>query len=148
MNHDTSNLPLARRGLARLNIGCARLIFGLLAGMSIWLGGCQHRSVMQDDLAAVPWERDSPWRQADSSVMLTPDARLALRDAGWDMDAPAWYDSRRDELPGVTAPNQTQVVYQRSVTLTRDYYGTSNGRVRDQSHTHTYNLRIEATTPR
>lgn len=129
----------------RLAVGLKLMLCAISLATAV---GChQHKPMMHDDRAAVPWEEGQPWRQVESSVMLTPEAQMAMAEAGYDADAPAWYDSRNDQQAGVVAPNQTRVVYQRSVTYTRDYYGTSNGRVRDQSHTHTYNLRIEESIP-
>lgn len=116
----------------------------LLLGVALLLTtGCTAPPMESPSESAAPWAEGQPWRQADSSVLYTPDALQEMAWVGQSPDDSTWYDSRNDQLAGVNAGLRTRVVRQRSVTHTHTNLGTSNGRVYDNSYSHTYTRRVE-----
>ena len=69
----------------------------------------------------------------------------AMHQAGMTADQLAWYDTRNDHLPAVHAGSQQTTIRETSRTWSHDSFGSSNGRVRDNSFTHTHTRRIEET---
>lgn len=121
------------------------LALSLLLAVAL-LTGCATPPMEHPSEAAVPWETDQPWQQAESSVLYTPDA---LQEMAWnnqDVDDARWYDSRNDSLDSVYAGQRTRIVSQRSVTYTATRQGTSRGRVIDNSYQNTYTRRVEELT--
>ncbi len=118
---------------------------GILLALAVMLAaGCSAPPPREQ--AARPWEDGRPAdRQLASSVFHTRSAMQAMSQAGMDPDQLAWYDSRNDHLPAVQAGPQRILVRETSRTYSHDSYGTSNGRVRDNSFTHTYTRRVEET---
>lgn len=117
----------------------------LLACLAV---GCQsQQAVHPAGEAATVYETDGPWRQADSSVLLTPEALAWMDASGIDPDATAWYSSRNDRLPYVVSGSQSVIVDETAVTYSRSHFGSFGGQVRDNSQTHTYRRRIETTVP-
>ena len=122
-----------------------------LIALSLWAClamGCQsHQPVHPAGEAATVYETNGPWRQVDSTVLLTPEALAWMDAAGIDPDGVAWYSSRNDRLPYVVSGPQSVIIDETAVTYSRSHYGSFGGQVRDNSHTHTYRRRIETTVP-
>lgn len=144
----TPRTPPERPLRLTLPAGRSAAVFMCLFLLSLTLPGCHSRqSMMHNDSMATPWEQGQPWRSpTSSSVLHTPQALTAMARTGHDPDAPAWYDTRNDHQPSVAVPAAARIVYQRSITRSHDHFSTTNGRVRDNAHTHTHNIRIETTT--
>lgn len=114
--------------------GRAQLVAFALLGVLL-LGGCHARPGMHG-YAHAPLPRDD-YGQARSLVMPSRVVQAYQILSGQAPPIEPWYDGRNDWVPSVTAGYQS-IVYERSVTYTRDHQSISNGRVYDRYNESTY----------